>query len=74
MSRDFGNVVKVKTESGDIVKRRLEKGFENIDDNLYFVLPVVRVEGQWYEISSRNNRKGHREIVKKFKGDRVGGA
>lgn len=72
MGMSFGDTVKVKTESGTVIKRRLEKGLESIDDNVYFVTPVVRIEGEWYEVSNESNRKGHREIVKKFEGDRVG--
>lgn len=74
MSVDIGETIKVKTPQGEVVKRRVEKGLESIDDNIYFVTPVVRIEGVWYEVSNKEGRRGYREIVKKFDGDRVGDA
>lgn len=74
MGVDFGSVVEVKMETGDVVKRKIEKGYESIDLNVYFVSPVVRIDGVWYEVSNDSNRRGRREIVKKFEGDRVGDA
>jgi len=47
------------------------KGYEDVDGNVYFVSPVVRVDGRTYEITPRKNRRGYHEIVKPFVGDRV---
>lgn len=72
MGVDYGSVVNVMTPEGAKIQRKVEKGFETIDRNVHFVTPVVRIDGVWYEISNKETRRGYREVVKKFDGDRVG--
>jgi hypothetical protein len=67
----YGKVVKVLVDDQTTRKRKVMKGFEDVDGNVYFVSPVVRVDGRTYEISPKPNRRGYHVIVKPFRGSRV---
>ena len=72
MARDiYGKVVNVLVDDQTTRRRKVMKGYEDVDGNVYFVSPVVRVDGRTYEITPRKNRRGYHEIVKPFVGDRV---
>ena len=67
----YGKVVKVLVDEQTMRRRKVMKGYEDIDGNVYFVSPVVRIDGVTYEISPKPNRRGYYEKIKKFRGSRV---
>jgi len=67
----YGKVVKVLVDEQTTRRRKVMKGYEDVDGNVYFVSPVVRVDGRTYEITPKENRRGYHEIVKLFVGDKV---
>ena len=67
----YGKVVTVLVDEQTTRRRKVMKGYEDVDGNVYFVSPVVRVDGRTYEITPKPNRRGHHLIVKPFAGERV---
>lgn len=72
MARDlYGKTVKVLVDDDTVRRRKVLKGYEDINRNVHFVTPVVRIDGVTYEITPNPNKRGYHEPVKKFAGERV---